>query len=166
MAVAKSMSGHQRPNRGASDTWLTPPEIIEALGPFDLDPCVPPSMPWSTAKFTYARDGLTEPWFGRVWMNPPFGPEASMWVSKLAGHNDGIALVAARTETKWWHDHIWPKARAILFLEGRPHFHYPDGTRAPFNSGVPIVLVAYGKECADRLRTRKADCLKGKLVTL
>lgn len=30
-------------------TWLTPPHIIEALGPFDLDPCCPPTMPWRTA---------------------------------------------------------------------------------------------------------------------
>lgn len=32
-------------------SWLTPPEIINALGPFDLDPCCPPppTMPWRTA---------------------------------------------------------------------------------------------------------------------
>ncbi len=30
-------------------TWLTPPEVIRALGRFTLDPCCPPVMPWRTA---------------------------------------------------------------------------------------------------------------------
>jgi hypothetical protein len=33
----------------------------------------------------------------------------------------------------------------VLFLKGRPHFHYVDGRRAAFNSGAPIALIAYGK---------------------
>jgi len=36
----------------------------------------------------------------------------------------------------------------VLFLRGRPHFHYADGTRAAANSGAPIALVAYGAEDA------------------
>lgn len=44
-------------------TWLTPKWIIDALGPFDMDPCVPDHMPWSTATrmVTKAEDGLTVP---------------------------------------------------------------------------------------------------------
>jgi hypothetical protein len=34
----------------------------------------------------------------------------------------------------------------VLFIKGRPHFHRVDGSRAPFNSGAPISLVAYGSE--------------------
>jgi hypothetical protein len=34
-----SIGKHERPNKGATDIWLTPLEIIDALGPFDLDPC-------------------------------------------------------------------------------------------------------------------------------
>ena len=39
-----------------SDDWLTPPEIIHALGTFDLDPATPLVMPWLTAtnRFTIA----------------------------------------------------------------------------------------------------------------
>jgi len=33
------------------DEWLTPPDIIKALGPFDLDPCAPIVRPWPTAAF-------------------------------------------------------------------------------------------------------------------
>lgn len=36
-------------SKNATDRWLTPPEIIEALGPFNLDPACEPVMPWRTA---------------------------------------------------------------------------------------------------------------------
>jgi hypothetical protein len=39
--------------RGATDDWLTPPDIIAALGPFDLDPCSPETRPWDTAAKHY-----------------------------------------------------------------------------------------------------------------
>ncbi|MEW4569339.1 DNA N-6-adenine-methyltransferase [Tautonia sp. JC769] len=144
---SRGMSGHHRPNRGATDTWLTPPELIRALGPFDLDPCCPPVMPWATAKRSYAlphQDGLTLPWSGRVWLNPPYGPEVGRWLDRLAGHGNGIALIFARTETEQFHRCVWERADACLFLKGRLHYHHPDGTRAPFNAGAPSVLVAYG----------------------
>lgn len=83
------------------DEWLTPPEIVHALGDFDLDPCAPVRRPWSTAThhYTVLDNGLTKPWFSRVWMNPPYGRETGIWLNKLAVHGDGIALVFARTET-------------------------------------------------------------------
>jgi len=39
----------------------------------------------------------------------------------------------------------------VLFLEGRLHFHYPDGTRAKANAGAPSCLVAYGRYDAYKL---------------
>lgn len=152
IAAKVSLSGHQSAAMG-SDTWLTPPEWISALGPFDLDPACPPQMPWETAArmLTKADDGLTAPWEGRVWLNPPFGQQAAKWLAKLAEHGDGIALIPARTETAMFYASVWDKADAVCFVKGRPHFHYPDGKRAAFNSGAPICLVAYGAQNAERL---------------
>ena len=50
--------------------WLTPPEILEALGPFDMDPCASQFQPWRTAvqQFTIEDDGLAREWRGRVWL--------------------------------------------------------------------------------------------------
>lgn len=144
MSRGKPLSGHQAPVRGATDTWLTPPDLIRALGTFDLDPCTPPTMPWETAKMRYteADDGLVQPWEGRVFLNPPFyGIED--WLRKMVEHGNGIALAAARTETRWWFKYIWGSADAILFMKGRPYFHHEDGSRGRSNSGAPIALAAY-----------------------
>lgn len=144
-----SLSGHQSPVM-KSETWLTPPSWISRLGPFDLDPCCPPNMPWRTAvkMLTEAEDGLAQPWHGRVWLNPPFGRKAVWWLKKLADHGNGIALIPARTETEMFYEQVWARADAICFVKGRPHFHREDGTRASFNSGAPIALVAYGPTVA------------------
>lgn len=146
-----SLSAHQSA-RMKSDTWLTPPEWIEKLGPFDTDPCCPPNMPWETAPYMFHENGLEQPWCGRVWLNPPFGREAIKWLRALAfEHGNGIALIPARTETAMFYECVWPVADSVCFVKGRPHFHYADGTRAPFNSGAPICLVAYGPENTNKL---------------
>ena len=149
----RSMGSHQSA-RAKSVEWLTPPEILRALGEFDLDPCCPENMPWKTAgvQYTKAIDGLRADWFGRVWLNPPFGGEAVKWLRKLADHGNGIALVPARTETAMFYECVWGRADGILFLRGRPHFHHADGRRADFNSGAPIALIAYGQANLDALR--------------
>lgn len=140
-----SLSSHQSAAM-KNDEWLTPPEIVRALGAFHLDPCAPAVRPWDLAEQHYSKadDGLAQPWSGRVWLNPPFGREAVKWLRKLLEHGNGIALVPARTETAMFYECIWDKADAVCFLKRRPHFHYVDGTRAAANSGAPICLVAYG----------------------
>ena len=147
-----SLSGHQS-SQLKNDEWLTPPEILRALGTFDLDPCAPVTRPWNTAAahYTAVEDGLSKPWAGRVWLNPPFGREAVKWLRRLRDHGNGIALIPARTETAMFYETVWCHAAGVLFIKGRPHFHYVDGSRAPFNSGAPIALVAYGSENLEAL---------------
>ena len=136
-----------------TDDWITPKWLIEALGPFDLDPCQSVNQPWPCAKEGFTRSGLHRLWHGMVWMNPPYGKDTGNWLGALASHGNGIALVFARTETKMFFAHVWGKASAILFLRGRLTFCHPDGTgsKAGHNSGGPSVLIAYGEEAAARL---------------
>lgn len=148
------MGGHQSARMG-SGVWLTPPDLLGALGRFDLDPCAAPDpRPWPTATrhITLPNDGLAVTWHGRVWLNPPYGRYVAPWLCKMAAHAHGTALVPARTDTDWFATHVWPVATAVLFLAGRVHFHHPDGTRAAGNVGAPSVLVAYGSGDAHRLR--------------
>lgn len=159
LIVKKGIGGHQRAYKGRTDEWLTPPGIVSSLGPFYLDPCSPINRPWSTAKhhFTVEDDGLSKEWSGRVWLNPPYGPETGKWLQKLAEHGDGIALIFARTETDMFHKWVWQKANSILFLRGRLHFYNVLGERSKFNAGGPSVLVAYGSNNAERLKESGID---------
>ena len=148
-----TIGSHQR-TVGKSQIHLTPRWIVERLGPFDLDPCAATTRPWDCARENYveAQDGLSLPWRGRVWLNPPFDRyQVERWVSRLAEHGDGIALVHARTEAAWFAP-IWRKASLILFLDRRLKFIRPDGTEQKANSGAPAVLAAFGSACAERLR--------------
>ncbi len=147
------------------DEWLTPPEIVQALGPFDLDPCSPIARPWATAQrhYTIEDNGLLLPWTGRVWLNPPYGRELILWLEKMAEHRQGVALTFARTETSAFQRFVWPIADSMLFLAGRLHFHHVDGSRAGMNGGAPSVLIAYGEGNSDIL----AACgLPGKHVAV
>ena len=159
-----AMGRHQSANM-KKDEWLTPPEILRALGDFDLDPCAPICRPWDTAErhYTVLDDGLSRDWKGRVWCNPPYGREAEKWLARLAEHGNGIALLFARTETRMFFSQVWPKARGVLFIEGRLHFHHADGSRAAANAGAPSVLVAYGDANAECLRVSE---IAGQFVAL
>lgn len=152
--MGKGMTGVHLPTM-QKDEWLTPPEILDALGSFDLDPCHPINAPWIRVPkfFTVIDDGLKQEWQGRVWLNPPYGLEAATWLEKLAKHGNGIALIFARTETEMFFNQVWEKADSVLFLKGRLFFHHVTGERAKHNGGAPSVLIAYGKENSEVLKT-------------
>ena len=133
--------------------WLTPPELLQALGAFDMDPCASQYQPWRTAaqQYTIEDDGLARDWVGRVWCNPPYGPHAEKFLKRIADHGNGIALIFARTETKAFQEFCWRKADAMLFMAGRIKFRLPGGGTSG-TAGAPSVLIAYGKENAEALR--------------
>jgi hypothetical protein len=153
MSPAVGMGSHQR-SMGATDEWYTPPSIIDALGSFDLDPCAqPPPRLWDTARshWSIEDDGLSMEWFGRIWLNPPYGKSTATWLRRLAEHGNGIAIVFARTETESFFRYVWPKADALLFIRGRVRFFNQEGVQPPGSCGAPSVLIAYGAENAAAL---------------
>lgn len=159
-----SMGGHQSAAM-LKDEWITPPHILQALGRFDLDPCAPIVPPYPTAEkhFDINDDGLQQPWHGRVWCNPPYGREAAAWLSRMADHGNGVALIFARTETEMFFSQVWDRADAVLFLRGRLHFHHVDGRRATANAGAPSCLIAYGQ---NNVQALEGSGLPGRLVRL
>lgn len=149
--MGRRMFSHDR--SVGHDEWLTPPYILEALGPFDLDPCAPVVRPWDMAAWHYTikDNGLAQRWAGRVWCNPPYGRETGRWLERLARHGNGIALIFARTDTRTFFQHVWPVASGLLFLRGRLTFHNVDGSEALDSAGAPSVLVAFGRSNAEML---------------
>lgn len=145
--------GSHQTTVGKSQVHITPRWIIDALGPFDLDPCAADPRPWNCANHNYTErmDGMSLPWYGRIWLNPPFDRYyVADWIKRLAAHNNGIALLHARTETDWFRP-CWQRAEAILFMDRRISFCRPDGSEQPANSGAPPVLVAFGYVARHRL---------------
>jgi hypothetical protein len=116
--------GFESPNEGETNSWLTPPELVQRLGHFDLDPCGCPGQPFLHADRTYFppnEDGLTLPWGGRIFCNPPYGPHVARWVDRMADHRNGILLIFSRVETIAW-ESVWKTGDAFLFPAGRIYF--------------------------------------------
>ena len=121
---------------------------------------------WTVGRLTAAErgdDGLRDPWWGRVWLNPPYGKAQEPFLRRLVEHGAGTALIFARTETRQWHELVWPKATAVLFIQGRLNFLDANGERSKANAGAPSALVAYGNTDSVALA---ASGIPGHLVKL
>ena len=76
-------------NRGmmSSNTaeWATPQWLFDLLNDefnFDLDVCSTDENAKCKNHYTEENDGLSKPWKGNVWCNPPYGRDIVKWVKK------------------------------------------------------------------------------------
>lgn len=128
----------------AGPVHATPQEFYNELNSrygFTLDPCANSENHkcdiWFGPDSPFGIDGLTESWSGhRVFMNPPYGREIAKWIKKAhdeyKAHNITIvALLPARTDTRYFHDYIYHKTK-ITFIKGRLKFN--NAGPAPFPS--------------------------------
>ena len=126
-----------------TDLWSTPQAFFDDVnaefGPFDLDPCCTAENSKAPHFYTIAEDGLKQPWFGRVWMNPPYGRAIGAWMEKAYNESQNgclvVCLVPARTDTAWWHN--WATKGEIRFIKGRLKFGGSKNA-APFPSALVI----------------------------
>lgn len=77
-----------------------------------------------------------------MFCNPPYGSEIKAWVKKCYDESRKentlvVMLIPARTDTAYFHDYIYHKAREIRFVRGRLHFN-ESKEGAPFPSMVVI----------------------------
>jgi phage N-6-adenine-methyltransferase len=118
-----------RSDNAKCDAWLGP----DQPNPFWRDACSCPS--WLALSP------------GPFWMNPPYS-QADAFMRKAAVEAAAgatvVALVPSRTDTRWWHRHVWDATRhrprpgvEVRFLSGRVKFG--DGKdNAPFPSVVIV----------------------------
>lgn len=128
-----------------TDKWATPIDFFNTLDEefhFTLDPCCLPSSAKCDNYYTEEDDGLSQPWHGRVFMNPPYGRVIGHWIKKASdevacGNAEiVVCLLPARTDTRWFHDYIYNKAET-RFIKGRLKFGGAKNS-APFPSMVVI----------------------------
>ena len=130
-----------------SDDYWTPKWIFDALGvEFDLDvACPPEGPPYTPAKafYTQETDGLASPWWGNVWMNPPFS-NSTPWAQKFIAHANGICIMPF-SKSKWMNE-MWHALDGILVI--------PRG-QAQFVQGdvfMPCFIGAMGLDNVEALR--------------
>lgn len=129
-----------------TDEWATPHKTFSALDAefhFDLDPCSTHENAKCERHYTKEDDGLTKDWSGhRVFCNPPYGRAIAAWTKKCSEEakkpgTTVVALLPARTDTAYFHDYIYGKAREIRFVRGRLHFN-ESKSAAPFPSMIVV----------------------------
>ncbi len=140
--------------------WGTPDGFLDFLNDelclrFDLDAAASDDNHKAPSYFTIEDDGLNCEWWGRVWLNPPFGRELPLWLEKCVQEirreevESIHVLIPARTDTKWFHEIVVPNAYAIYLIKGRFNFRFDraiEGANAPF----PSMLVHFKRDmCID-----------------
>ena len=123
-----------------TDLWETPQALFDELNRefgFQTDVCALPENAKCDEFYMQEQDGLSQQWTGVCWCNPPYGRQVGKWVKKAAESDATVVmLLPARTDTKWFHDYILPKAE-IRFIKGRLKFGGSKNS-APFPSMVCI----------------------------
>lgn len=112
----------------AYDHWCTPQWLAEIIGPVDTDPC---GNEWSMVKSEYSyrgkdhHDGLTMPWPGSVFVNPPYS-DPTPWSRRWAEHNGPkLWLSEGSVGTKWFGE-IIESAEHVWFFRKRLAFYHPE----------------------------------------
>lgn len=123
--------------------WETPQGFFDVLDSefhFTLGACALPSNAKCARYYTPEQDGLSQPWDGVVWCNPPYGRDVALWIQKAARSSHGgatvVMLLPARTDTAWFHDYIYHRAE-VRFVRGRLRFGVAR-SGAPFPSMVVV----------------------------
>jgi len=115
--------------------------FAKAVGGFDLDPaagCEPTQI--ATERYTKEDDGLTSPWFGDVWLNPPFS-EKTPWYKRLVDQywngdvTRAVALAMVDPSANWFHE-WFSTDDVITFLDGRDW--YMAGDSPTFSTQVGL----------------------------
>ena len=137
------------------DDRRTPRSLFDPLNEefkFTLDVAASKDNALTERFYDLETDGLSQPWQGRVWCNPPYSDLRPRVEKMVASEAQLVVMLlpANRTEQAWWQDIIEPLRRAgkieTRFQRGRLRFDTPDhdytkqpkGNRPPF--GVVLVI--------------------------
>jgi site-specific DNA-methyltransferase (adenine-specific) len=117
-----------------SDEWETPQELFEELNReffFEWDVAATQDNSKCKVYIDAETDAMTQDWSKSNWCNPPYS-KVREFTAKAAEEakkgNLTVMLIPARTDTRFFHDHIYKKSNVeVRFLKGRLKFISPDG---------------------------------------
>lgn len=137
-----------------SDEWFTPADVIaiarSVLGAIDLDPAsneIANRNVRAGRYYTAQDDGLAQPWFGRVWCNPPYSLAGQFAAHAIEHYQSdtieaAILCLSSGALTAHW---FKPMFDFVLCISaGRLRFLRPDGTPSS-NNTVGSALVYLGR---------------------
>lgn len=141
-------------NHESENIWFTPKHFIDALGPFDLDPCSVSYAPFKTAnKIIYhdlGLDGLNENWIGDVWLNPPYGKHIGPFIKKFMSHRLGCMLIFSRMDNKFIHDLL--KDDAYLYCLRKRIKFIDKNLNTKSNAGTGSCLVFFDEKYIKKVK--------------
>jgi phage N-6-adenine-methyltransferase len=163
-----SSTGSPGAYRNGITEWPTPQWLVDQLaeefGPFDLDPASTTENAKAPAYFTIVDDGLSQPWHGRVFCNPPYGKTStSRWLAKARaevdlGHAEWVVcLVPARVETAWWRECVVDPTVFVRVI-GRIRWHPAGRGEAPFASAIIVFGKIPGRHGTHPSTCANPDC--------
>lgn len=156
-----------------SDEYETPLELFNALHEifeFTLDPAASELSHMVDNYYTLEDDGLSKSWAGETcFINPPYS-KARQWIEAateeyVTSGVTSVMLLAARTETKYWHENIWPHAAYIVFLKGRLKFENRIIEEKPSSAPYPSAIIIFTNRVLRAVEMYRLEKL-GKLIVL
>ena len=141
--------------RSLSDEWGTPLGLFVGMCKTfqvfpEIDVCATERNRKCENFFSKEQDGLIQEWNEDFFVNAPFS-QAKLWIAKAFEQHrkynvNGLAILAARTDTKAWHSYILGQANCeVIFVQGRVRYLLPDNTPSPNPSPFPTALVIWRK---------------------
>ena len=142
----------------ATDEWATPQDTFDALDRefrFALDAAASDTNHKCESYMTQEMDALACDWFSSlplmgpwaVWLNPPYSKGREFIAKAAEEARKGctvVCLVPSRTDTRWWHEHVWDREQhkprpgvEVRFIKGRLKFGGATAG-APFPSVVIV----------------------------
>lgn len=155
LLMSKFKNGRFQNNTKDNNEWYTPRFILQraraTMGGIDLDPASCPIAQKNVqAKrfFTKEDDGLTKPWRGKVWLNPPYcDGNMTLFVEKLLKelpHIDQAMLLSHNHLDTRWAQALLEKAEVSINLSGRTRFLNLEGKMEKGTSQYGQTLFGFG----------------------
>lgn len=140
--------------------YYTPEDLLDhiyRIMPISVDPASPP-LPTVKAEKHYTKtdNGLTQPWEGNIFLNPPYGRGISKWIDKTICEYQAcraeniILLIHAKTDTKWFAQ-ITQLPHIICCIRGRLRFRSPSPAKNQTGTFASLlILISTNSEVRQR----------------